>query len=140
MSGERRTAEMDSKATNRWTQDELGGDAAEERREGIDSDAPVGPTRADYAPTGAGEKAGLFATPKRTATEFSEDNLADWAAALTYYGLSCAVPGADRAEQFSAKAKEATPESAEAGAQQLAGDRFDRPREGLGRGLGTDLG
>ena len=29
---------------------------------------------------------------KRTATEFSEDNLTDWAAALTYYGLLSLFP------------------------------------------------
>ena len=37
-----------------------------------------------------------FVTLRRTATEFSEDNLTDWAAALTYYGLLSPVPGADR--------------------------------------------
>jgi membrane protein len=36
--------------------------------------------------------AGIFATLKRTATEFREDNLADWAAALTYYGLLALFP------------------------------------------------
>jgi membrane protein len=51
-----------------------------------------GPTRKDYKPTGAGEKTGLFATTKRTFTEFSEDNLTDWAAALTYYGLLAMFP------------------------------------------------
>jgi membrane protein len=35
---------------------------------------------------------GIFATLKRTATEFREDNLADWAAALTYYGLLALFP------------------------------------------------
>lgn len=34
----------------------------------------------------------LFATLKRTGTEFSEDNLSDWAAALTYYGLLALFP------------------------------------------------
>ena len=34
----------------------------------------------------------LFATLKRTATEFMEDNLTDWAAALTYYGLLALFP------------------------------------------------
>ncbi|HSJ18227.1 MAG TPA: YihY/virulence factor BrkB family protein [Solirubrobacterales bacterium] len=34
----------------------------------------------------------MFATLKRTATEFSEDNLTDWAAALTYYGLLSLFP------------------------------------------------
>jgi membrane protein len=41
-----------------------------------------------------GDKArtGAFATLKRTATEFMEDNLTDWAAALTYYGLLALFP------------------------------------------------
>jgi len=34
----------------------------------------------------------LFATIKRTAKEFREDNLTDWAAALTYYGLLSLFP------------------------------------------------
>lgn len=34
----------------------------------------------------------LFATLKRTASEFMEDNLTDWAAALTYYGLLALFP------------------------------------------------
>jgi len=34
----------------------------------------------------------VFATLKRTLTEFSEDNLTDWAAALTYYGLLALFP------------------------------------------------
>src|SRR5256885_5234635 len=55
-------------------------------------DSPTAPRRADYRPTGATAKAGLFATLKRTATEFSEDNLSDWAAALTYYGLLSMFP------------------------------------------------
>ena len=37
-------------------------------------------------------KAGLWATLKRTAAEFREDNLTDWAAALTYYGLLALFP------------------------------------------------
>jgi membrane protein len=57
-----------------------------------DRDAPVAPTRADYAPTGADERPTLFATLKRTVTEFQEDNLTDWAAALTYYGLLSLFP------------------------------------------------
>jgi membrane protein len=35
---------------------------------------------------------GLFATLKRTIKEFSEDNLTDWAAALTYYGILSIFP------------------------------------------------
>jgi membrane protein len=43
----------------------------------------------DSSPTQA---TGLPATLKRTATEFMEDNLSDWAAALTYYGLLALFP------------------------------------------------
>jgi membrane protein len=48
--------------------------------------------RRDYRPEGAGTDSGIFATLKRTATEFMEDNLTDWAAALTYYGLLSLFP------------------------------------------------
>jgi membrane protein len=37
-------------------------------------------------------RSGWFATLKRTATEFRDDNLTDWAAALTYYGLLSLFP------------------------------------------------
>ncbi|MFL5899813.1 MAG: YihY/virulence factor BrkB family protein [Solirubrobacterales bacterium] len=53
--------------------------------------AEDGPRR-DYRPEGAKREAGAFATLKRTATEFQEDNLSDWAAALTYYGLLSLFP------------------------------------------------
>ena len=63
-------------------------------RGGADGDAasPTDPVRADYAPGGADGRASTFATLKRTVTEFSEDNLTDWAAALTYYGLLALFP------------------------------------------------
>jgi membrane protein len=48
--------------------------------------------RADYAPVGTDGRTTLFATVKRTLTEFSEDNMSDWAAALTYYGLLSIFP------------------------------------------------
>jgi membrane protein len=48
--------------------------------------------RRDYRPTGVEAKTSWFATLKRTATEFSEDNLSDWAAGLTYYGLLSLFP------------------------------------------------
>jgi membrane protein len=48
--------------------------------------------RRDYRPEGAAVDSGVFATLKRTATEFMEDNLTDWAAALTYYGLLALFP------------------------------------------------
>jgi membrane protein len=49
-------------------------------------------TRADYAPTGADAKPTTGGTIKRTVKEFSEDNLTDWAAALTYYGVLALFP------------------------------------------------
>ncbi|GIF43956.1 YihY/virulence factor BrkB family protein [Actinoplanes xinjiangensis] len=36
---------------------------------------------------------GLLAALKRTAKQFSEDNITDWAAALTYYGVLSIFPG-----------------------------------------------
>jgi membrane protein len=62
-----------------------GGDPAPETDE-------ISGTRADYAPTGADPKHTFFATIKRTVKEFSEDNLTDWAAALTYYGVLALFP------------------------------------------------
>jgi membrane protein len=48
--------------------------------------------RADYRPEGVAAKSSLFATLKRTLTEFSEDNMTIWAAALTYFGLLSLFP------------------------------------------------
>jgi membrane protein len=48
--------------------------------------------RADYAPTGVNTETGTIATLKRTFKEFSEDNMTDWAASLTYYGLLALFP------------------------------------------------
>lgn len=48
--------------------------------------------RRDYKPEGEASKGSLGATLKRTLTEFQEDNLSDWAAALTYYGLLSLFP------------------------------------------------
>ena len=52
-------------------------------KESNTADSPTAPRRADYSPAGVDRKTGFFATLKRTVTEFSEDNLTDWAAALT---------------------------------------------------------
>jgi membrane protein len=51
-----------------------------------------GPVRRDYRPEGAAADSGAWATLKRTVREFQEDNLTDWAAALTYYGLLSLFP------------------------------------------------
>jgi membrane protein len=47
--------------------------------------------RAPDEPTDLGGKS-WFATLKRTIREFQEDNLTDWAAALTYYGILAIFP------------------------------------------------
>src|SRR5215211_2161681 len=61
-------------------------EGADQGREG-DRDA-----RRDYRPGGTYDKPTTFGVLRRTATEFSEDNLTDWAAALTYYGLLALFP------------------------------------------------
>ena len=48
--------------------------------------------RADYRPKGADTSPSTLATLKRTLSEFSEDNMTVWAAALTYYGLLSLFP------------------------------------------------
>ena len=48
--------------------------------------------RRDYRPEGAAADSGTWAMLKRTVREFQEDNLTDWAAALTYYGLLSLFP------------------------------------------------
>src|SRR5215208_3738688 len=55
-------------------------------------DSPAEPVRLDYRPEGTYEKPTTWGVIRRTATEFSEDNLTDWAAALTYYGLLALFP------------------------------------------------
>ncbi|GAA2640241.1 YihY/virulence factor BrkB family protein [Paractinoplanes durhamensis] len=51
------------------------------------------PAAGPHSPTGLGGK-GIFAAVKRTFKQFSEDNISDWAAALTYYGVLSIFPGA----------------------------------------------
>jgi len=65
------------------------GHEGEDGREGGGGRDPV---RRDYRPTGVDRDPGWLATLKRTAAEFVEDNLTDWAAALTYYGLLSLFP------------------------------------------------
>jgi membrane protein len=56
------------------------------------SEAVENGARRDYRPEGVAADSGAIATLKRTATEFSEDKLTIWAAALTYYGLLSLFP------------------------------------------------
>ena len=57
-----------------------------------DDESPTAPRRTDYEPEGVARETGTFATLKRAVKEFSEDNMTDWAAALTYYGLLSLFP------------------------------------------------
>jgi len=66
------------------------GTASRETQKGNGS--PTQPIRRDYAATGTYEKPTAFGVLRRTVTEFSEDNLTDWAAALTYYSLMAIFP------------------------------------------------
>ena len=75
------------------------GETDEDRGEdqlGLDGDDDVrddvAPRRADYEPTGTDPRTGAWPTLKRAALEFQEDNMTDWAAALTYYGLLSLFP------------------------------------------------
>ncbi|MCF6509036.1 YihY/virulence factor BrkB family protein [Blastococcus sp. MG754426] len=74
-----------AKAETRFTDNRAGGDPAPQ-------DDNISGTRADYAPTGADPKPTTGGTLKRSLKEFSEDNLTDWAAALTYYGVLALFP------------------------------------------------
>src|SRR3954447_13915571 len=67
-------------------------DAARDDQDTAPGDDKISRERADYAPTGADPKPTTGGTIKRTLTEFSEDGLTDWAAALTYYGILAVFP------------------------------------------------
>jgi membrane protein len=64
---------------------------SEDRERNTMAEGGDGPRR-DYRPEGEESRTGLWPTLKRTLTEFQEDNLTDWAAALTYYGLLSLFP------------------------------------------------
>src|SRR5512132_736622 len=65
---------------------------AERERSGNGADDPVEQRGRDYVPKGVERETGFWPTLKRTALEFQEDNLTDWAATLTYYGLLALFP------------------------------------------------
>ena len=68
-------------------------DADEKRREKREEVRErVAPRRADYEPEGTDPRTGFWPTLKKTALEFNEDHMTDWAAALTYYGLLSLFP------------------------------------------------
>jgi membrane protein len=96
-----RASKAGSRAADNKAGDKAGGgegfdlDAAATTRTGEDKDqslAAPGPDAGPDSPTQLKGK-GLFAALKRTFKQFSEDNVSDWAAALTYYGVLSIFPG-----------------------------------------------
>jgi membrane protein len=80
-------------AHTRATQTRFSDNRAGNRADDPAPDDPViSGERADYAPVGADAQPTFGGTLKRTVKEFSEDNLTDWAAALTYYGVLALFP------------------------------------------------
>jgi membrane protein len=65
---------------------------AREMRDTAPGDDKISAERADYAPTGADAKPTTGGTLKRLVKEVSQDNLTDWAAALTYYLVLAMFP------------------------------------------------
>ncbi|MFC0099170.1 YihY/virulence factor BrkB family protein [Micromonospora marina] len=62
------------------------------RPAGRERTGPVGPEDGPDSPADL-SATGWMATLKRTAREFQDDSLTDWAAALTYYGVLSIFPG-----------------------------------------------
>jgi membrane protein len=69
--------------------------AAATTRTGEDRDNDLSAPSPEAGPDSPAELKGkgLFAALKRTFKQFSEDNVSDWAAALTYYGVLSIFPG-----------------------------------------------
>ncbi len=80
-----------SSSSNRTDQSRFENNRAQAGDPAPDNDKISG-TRADFAPKGADPTPTTGGTIKRTLKEFSEDNLTDWAAALTYYGVLALFP------------------------------------------------
>src|SRR5687768_8875072 len=80
MSTSRKDVDLDAVATTRTGDDKPNDLSA------------VGPDAGPDNPAKLGSK-GLLAALKRTFKQFSEDNISDWAAALTYYGVLSIFPG-----------------------------------------------
>src|SRR3982751_5106138 len=85
----------------------MSADRNDARGDSVDLDAVATTRTGDDKPTdlsapapdaGPGSPAalkgkGLFAALKRTFKQYSQDNLSDWSAALTYYGVLSIFPG-----------------------------------------------
>jgi membrane protein len=70
-------------------------DAAATTRTGDDKDDDLAAPTPDAGPDNPAKLKGkgIFAALKRTLKQFSQDNISDWAAALTYYGVLAIFPG-----------------------------------------------
>src|SRR3954466_14991639 len=73
-------------------QDDLEPNIARDVQDTAPGDDKISQKRADYAPVGADPSPTLKGTLKRLVKEISEDNLTDWAAALTYYLVLAIFP------------------------------------------------
>jgi membrane protein len=67
-------------------------DTARGDRDTAPDDDKISAERADYAPTGGDPEPTTGGTLKRLVKEISQDNLTDWAAALTYYLVLAMFP------------------------------------------------
>ncbi|MEU4220390.1 YihY/virulence factor BrkB family protein [Actinoplanes sp. NPDC026623] len=69
--------------------------AAATTKTGEDKSADLSAVSPDAGPDNPAQlrAGGVFAALKRTVKEFSQDNISDWAAALTYYGVLSIFPG-----------------------------------------------
>jgi membrane protein len=85
-----------SGSTNGTSEARLSGNQTDDHTAPTGDPAPdndnISGRRSDYEPEGADPKPTTGGTLKRTLKEFSEDNLTDWAAALTYYGVLALFP------------------------------------------------
>jgi membrane protein len=67
--------------------------ARERGKADVERESGVGPDEGPDTPTELGGK-GVWAALKRVVKQFEEDNVSDWAAALTYYSVLSIFPGA----------------------------------------------
>ncbi|HEY7272877.1 MAG TPA: YihY/virulence factor BrkB family protein [Actinoplanes sp.] len=90
-----RPADDDKVRDRAGTGDNLDLAAAATTKTGEDRDNDLSAPSPDAGPDSPTELKGkgLFAAIKRTFKQFSEDNISDWAAALTYYGVLSIFPG-----------------------------------------------
>ncbi|WP_249997436.1 YihY/virulence factor BrkB family protein [Actinoplanes sp. M2I2] len=93
---EKATASPDAERARSKGQKDYDVAAASSTRTGEDKANDLSAPSPDAGPDSPAELKGkgLFAAVKRTFKQFSEDNISDWAAALTYYGVLSIFPGA----------------------------------------------